>query len=184
MKTLNIVLCGLGGQGILFLSKVLSQAALDKGYSILGSETHGMAQRGGSVVSHIRVGETMSSLVRTGSADLLLALEENEGYRNLSFLAMGAGFFVNTDSNPFPRAEAKLFLDKNKIQYRSIPAGKLALELGAPLSSNLALLGHFSRYSTQLATQAELRATIERISPERLKKPNLKIFDAGFGYEG
>jgi indolepyruvate ferredoxin oxidoreductase beta subunit len=182
MKTLNIVLCGLGGQGILFMSKVLAQAALDKGYPILGSETHGMAQRGGSVVSHIRVGETKSSLVRTGSADLLLALEENEGYRNLPFLAKEAGFFVNSDSNPLPRAETKVFLDKNKIQYHAIPAGKLALELGAPRSSNLALLGHFSRYSTEPATQTELRATIEKLSPEKFKKLNLKIFDAGFEY--
>lgn len=184
MKTLNIVLCGLGGQGIVFMSKVLGQVALDKGLPILGSETHGMAQRGGSVVSHLRIGNAESSLVRTGAADLLLALEENEGYRNLPFLAKEAGFFVNTESSPFPRQEVKAFFDKNKIQYHAIPAGKLALKLGAPLSSNLALLGLFSRYSTQPATQVELRVTIEKISPEKFRKLNLKIFDAGFGYGG
>ncbi len=61
MENVNIVLCGLGGQGILFMTKVIAQAALDKGYQVLGAETHGMAQRGGSVISHLRLGEVQNS---------------------------------------------------------------------------------------------------------------------------
>ncbi|RLB26959.1 MAG: indolepyruvate oxidoreductase, partial [Deltaproteobacteria bacterium] len=64
METVNIVLCGLGGQGILFMTRVLAQAALDRGLPVMGAETHGMAQRGGSVISHLRLGEVQSSLVR------------------------------------------------------------------------------------------------------------------------
>ncbi|MBW1920143.1 MAG: 2-oxoacid:acceptor oxidoreductase family protein, partial [Deltaproteobacteria bacterium] len=78
MDSVDIVLCGLGGQGILFMTRVIAQAALDKGLNIMGAETHGMAQRGGSVVSHLRLGQAQGSLVRTGSAHFLLGLDENE----------------------------------------------------------------------------------------------------------
>ena len=105
MEITNIVLCGLGGQGILFMTRVLSQTALSKGMDIMGAETHGMAQRGGSVVSHLRIGDIKGSLVRADSAHFLLALEENEGYRNLPFLAMGARMYVNSNSGDFPREE-------------------------------------------------------------------------------
>ena len=86
METINFVLGGLGGQGILFMTKILANTALTKGYRVMGAETHGMAQRGGSVVSHLRLGDIESSLVKNGSAHFLLALEENEAYRNLPFL--------------------------------------------------------------------------------------------------
>ena len=89
MDKSNFVLCGLGGQGILFMTKVLSETALRKGYNVMGAETHGMAQRGGSVVSHLRLGDVKGSLVSNGSAHLLLSLDEVEGYRNLPFLSKG-----------------------------------------------------------------------------------------------
>ncbi len=180
METVNIILCGLGGQGVLFLSRVLAQAALDKDFNIMGAETHGMAQRGGSVISHLKIGETESSLIRTGSAHFLLSLEENESYRNLPFLSRGARFYVNTSSQHFPREEVKEFLNKRKIIYRSVSAGTIALELGAPMSSNLALLGFFSAFGEGLVNQDELRATIKHISPGRFKEINLNVFDAGF----
>jgi hypothetical protein len=68
MKTIDILLCGLGGQGILFMTKLLARTAMDKGLNVMGAETHGMAQRGGSVVSHLRLGETEGSLVRAGTS--------------------------------------------------------------------------------------------------------------------
>ena len=186
METVNIILCGLGGQGILFMTRVLAQTALDKGFNVLGAETHGMAQRGGSVVSHLRIGDVQSSLVKTGSAHFLLALEENEAYRNLPFLSRGAKMFVNADSQGFPREEVKGFLDKRAITHRSAPAGKIALELDAPLCTNLALLGYFTSFDEGPATQEELRKTIETISPDRFKEVNLKVFEAGLqkGMEG
>lgn len=176
---INIVLCGLGGQGILFMTRVLAQATLDKGLNVLGAETHGMAQRGGSVVSHLRIGDVESSLVKTGSAHFLLSLEENEGYRNLPFLAHGAKIYVNTNSESFPREEVKDFLDKREIIYRCVPAGKMALEMGAPLCTNLALLGYFSAFGEGPASHEELRETIKNISPDRFKEINLKVFEAG-----
>ncbi|MCJ7684480.1 MAG: 2-oxoacid:acceptor oxidoreductase family protein, partial [Desulfobacteraceae bacterium] len=73
MENINFVLSGLGGQGILFMTKLLARSAVNKGLKILVAETHGMAQRGGSVVSHLRVGDVKGSLVRAGSAHILLA---------------------------------------------------------------------------------------------------------------
>ena len=179
VKPINIVLCGLGGQGILFMTKVMAQAAIDKDLDIIGAETHGMAQRGGSVVSHLRIGDVENSLVKTGSAHFLLSLEENEGYRNLPFLSHGARMYVNTNSDQFPREEVKSFLDKKEIICRSILAGTMAQELGAPLSSNLALLGYFSAFRKGPVSHEEMRTTIEKISPDRFKEINLKVFDAG-----
>ena len=180
METINIILSGLGGQGILFMTRLLAQAALYKGFNVMGAETHGMAQRGGSVVSHLRLGEAKSSLVRTGTAHFLLSLEENEGYRNLPFLSQGAKMYVNTNSKHFPREESKGLLDKRKIIYRSIPAGTIAQDLGAPKSSNLALLGYFSAFDEGPIGHKDIKATIDRISPKKFKDINLKVFEAGY----
>ena len=180
METVNIVLCGLGGQGILFMSRVLAQTALEKGFNVLGAETHGMAQRGGSVISHLRLGDVEGSLVRTGSARFLLSLDENEGYRNLPFLSPGGRLYVNGDTQDFPREEVKKFLDKKGIIYRSIPAGKIALEMSSPMGSNLVLLGYFSAFEEETVSYSELRKTIEDISPDRYKETNLQVFDAGY----
>ena len=177
--TINMVLCGLGGQGILFLTKVLAQAGLDRGFNVMGAETHGMAQRGGSVVSHLRFGDVTGSLVRTGSAQFLLALEEHEAYRNLPFVMEGGKMIANADSGHFPVGEVRGFLEKRRIACHAVSAGTIAQELGAPLSSNLALLGFFSGLDDVLFTHSELRATITQISPERFREKNLRIFDAG-----
>jgi indolepyruvate ferredoxin oxidoreductase beta subunit len=179
MNAINIVLCGLGGQGILFMTKVLAQVALDKGYNVMGAETHGMAQRGGSVVSHLRLGNVQGSLVRTHEAPLVLALEENEGYRNLPFLAKGGRLYVNTASPCFPREEVRSFLERKEIISRAIPASRIALDLGAPMSSNLALLGFCSGYEDNPFDYDNLRQTVATISPDRFREKNLSIFDAG-----
>jgi indolepyruvate ferredoxin oxidoreductase beta subunit len=179
METVNMVLCGLGGQGILFMTKILAHAAMGKGFNVLGAETHGMAQRGGSVVSHLRIGEVRSSLVRMGSAHFLLALEENEGYRNLPFLADNARMYVNTDSESFPRTEVKTFLDGRGIRYGKIAANFLAQKMNAPRGSNLALLGYFLAFGEGPFSDVDVRKTIEGISPDPFRKINVTLFDAG-----
>lgn len=180
MNTVNIVLSGLGGQGILFMTKILSRAALEKGLKTLGAETHGMAQRGGSVISHLRLGDVEGTLVRTGSANYLLALEENEAYRNIPFLGRGGRLYANAGGPGFPREEVRPYLEGLGVTCRSVPAGEIALELGAPMSSNLALLGFFSSFREEPLSHEDLRSTIERISPERLRETNLRVFDAGY----
>ena len=161
------------------MTRVLAQTALDKGFDVIGAETHGMAQRGGSVVSHLRLGESQGSLVQTGTAHILLALEEHEGYRNLPFLSRKGNLFVNTDASDFPPEDVKAFLDRREIAYEAIAAGVLARELGAPRSSNLALLGFFSAFCEKPFTFSEILQTIEKISPDRFKEINRTVFEAG-----
>jgi indolepyruvate ferredoxin oxidoreductase beta subunit len=178
--TVNYVLSGLGGQGILFMTRILAEAALGKGLRVMGAETHGMAQRGGSVVSHLRLGEAQGSLVRAGTARFLLALDENEAYRNLPFLSPGGSLYASAPSSSFPRKEVKAYLDERCISHQALDATKAAGGLGAPQSANLALLGFFSAFDPQPLSHEDLRGTVARISPERFRATNLSVFDAGF----
>ncbi|MFC1883993.1 indolepyruvate oxidoreductase subunit beta [Thermodesulfobacteriota bacterium] len=180
MNAVNLILCGLGGQGILFMTRIIAQASLDKGNDVMGAETHGMAQRGGSVVSHLKIGKAESSLVMTGSAQYLISLDEDEGYRNLPFLSKGAEMFVNANQDKPRTEEIEIFLDKYNVTYHAAPAWEIAKEFDAPMSSNLALLGFFSAFVKRPVDNRDLRKTIENISPDRFKEINLKVFDAGF----
>ena len=179
MKPVNFVISGLGGQGILFMTKILAKTALQKGFKVMGAETHGMAQRGGSVVSHLRLGNVKSSLVKEGAADIVLALEENEAYRNLPFLAKKGMLCSNRNSADFPLPEVEEYLHKQDIACHSIEAGRISLELGAPMSTNLALLGYFATLDKCPFSLQELRQTIETVSPEPYRDINLKVFDKG-----
>jgi indolepyruvate ferredoxin oxidoreductase beta subunit len=180
METINFVLSGLGGQGVLFMTKILARTALNKGLKVMGAETHGMAQRGGSVVSHLRLGDVKSSLVRTGAAHFLLALEENEAYRNIPFLAGKGRMYASASDDSFPRQEVRPYLEKMGVISRSVPAAEMAMALGAPMSVNLALLGFFSAFNEGPLTHDELRMTIDQVSPDRFRELNLKVFDDGF----
>lgn len=180
METVNFVLSGLGGQGILFMTRVVAQAALERGFEVTVAETHGMAQRGGSVLSHIRLGPVRSSLVRAGTARFLMALEENEAYRNLPFLARGGSLYANAPKADFPRKEVKGYIARMGMRSRAFQAGGLALGLGAPMAANLSLLGFFAAFAEGPLTPGDLRRTIDRISPARFREMNLRVFEAGF----
>ncbi len=177
METINFILSGLGGQGILFLSKVLARCALNKGFPVLGAETHGMAQRGGSVIAHLRLGNVKGSLVQEGTARFLLSLEENEAYRNLPFLAKEAFLYADASPEAFPKAGVKPYFKKRGITARALPVGRIALDLGAPLAANSGLLGFFAAFSDGPFLQAEIRETLESLSPDAFKALNLKVFD-------
>ena len=179
MKPINFVIGGLGGQGILFMTKILAKTALHKGFNVMGAETHGMAQRGGSVVSHLRLGDVNSSLVKEGDADFLLALEENEAYRNLPFLSDQGMLCSNRASADFPLPEVARYLRKADIACHSIEASRISYDLGAPMSTNLALMGYFATLEKCPFSLADLRQTIETMSPAAYKDINLTVFDTG-----
>ena len=83
----NCLLCGVGGQGVVLASKLIAYAAMEKGLNVRTSETIGMSQRGGSVVTHVRMGETVHSpMIPKGTADVIMAFEPAEAVRNLSYL--------------------------------------------------------------------------------------------------
>ncbi|MGZ3568555.1 MAG: 2-oxoacid:acceptor oxidoreductase family protein, partial [Thermodesulfobacteriota bacterium] len=81
----QMIISGVGGQGVLLMTRVFSAIALREGYPLIGSEDHGMSQRGGSVMTHLKIGNFDSPLVKKGSADILLSLEKSEAYKTLHY---------------------------------------------------------------------------------------------------
>jgi indolepyruvate ferredoxin oxidoreductase beta subunit len=126
----QIVISGVGGQGVLFITRLLAEAAIMKGCQVFTSETHGMAQRGGTVLSHLKVGDFSSTLIRPFQADGLIALKPENILQHGSFLKKGAWIFVNSGKKP----------DTGFDTY-AVDADALSLKTGNPKSVNLVLLG-------------------------------------------
>jgi len=143
----QIVIAGIGGQGVLFAAKVFTELARRRGLEVLGSENHGMSQRGGSVTSHLRIGEFHSPLVAEGDADMLFALDCLEAHRNLPYLraANGSRGGICLVSAPsaaaFPDERVAPALRQMGIEIHTCAADATALEMGDPLAANLLLLG-------------------------------------------
>ena len=122
----QIVISGVGGQGVLFVTRILAEAALELQTPVLSSETHGMAQRGGTVISHLKVGSFHSPLIRAGKADVLLALKQENVELHRHFLKDRGAVFVNSAISNDPGA---------------IDATGIAHTLESVVSANLVLLG-------------------------------------------
>ncbi len=177
---LQMILSGVGGQGILFSTRIFTELALGKGHNVIGSEIHGMAQRGGSVISHVKIGDYSSPLVRQGTADLLFAFDRDEAYRTLAFLKKGGLCFVSSPKEDFWAPGIKGYLEKNRIRAYSFPADQVALALGAPRSANLALIGYALSVPDVPFAYEDVRGTIVWISPPRFRDVNLQVFDTGY----
>jgi indolepyruvate ferredoxin oxidoreductase, beta subunit len=150
---IDIILCGVGGMGALSTAAIISQAALDMGLYMKQAETHGMAQRGGDVQSHLRLSdkEIASDLIPDGQCDIILSVEPMEALRYLPYLNKEEGWVI-TNENPFinipnyPEKEevlAEVKKVKNSIVFN---ADKIALELGNPKGTNMVVLGAASKY--------------------------------------
>ena len=129
----QILISGLGGQGVLFITSLLAEAAIDKGLPVFTSETHGMAQRGGTVVSHFKVGDFSSPLIRPLQADGLLVLKDENIAQHGSFLKKGGWAVVNSGRD--------LSIDKHTAAT-GVDADKLAQQISSPKSVNLIVLGY------------------------------------------
>ena len=129
----QILISGLGGQGVLFITSLLAEAAIDKRLPVFTSETHGMAQRGGTVVSHFKVGDFSSPLIRPFQADGLLVLKYETLVQHGSFLRKGGWAVVNSNRD--------LSIDKHTAAT-GVDADKLAQEISSPKSVNLIVLGY------------------------------------------
>jgi len=167
----NIIICGVGGQGTVLAAKVLSQAAIANGERVLSAETIGMAQRGGSVVSHVRIGDAYSPLVPQGQADVLIAFEAAEAVRNIAYLKQGGTVIVNKKVvQPVTASlSGKAFDENEMISYLQKVAGNVVAvdtdeacrELGSSKVVNMVLLGAASRAG--LIDGEELKAAIKQL---------------------
>jgi indolepyruvate ferredoxin oxidoreductase beta subunit len=173
----QIIISGVGGQGVLFVTRLLAEAAMTKGFAVLTSETHGMAQRGGTVVSHLKVGDFSSPLIRPFSADGLLALKPESLAQHGSFVKPGGWAIVNS-SLPLQQ-----FVE---LLITTVDADRLAIDIGNLKAVNLIMLGAaLSRLSgTQglFCTLADIRAVLNtQISGAPSKQETFAAaIDAGY----
>lgn len=155
MATINVVICGVGGQGIILASNVFCSTAFLEGHDVKKSEVHGMAQRGGSVITHVRFGKKVySPLIEEGTGDFILAFEKLEALRYIHYLKKGGRVLVNDREIPpmsvlvgtasYPKNIEKK-LKKHGTTY-FIDAATIALELGNIRVVNIILLGVLSKF--------------------------------------
>lgn len=185
MKT-NIILAGVGGQGILTIAAILDMAALSSDLNIKQSEVHGMSQRGGAVQSHVRISskEIYSDLIPQGKADLIIAVEPMESLRYLPFLKKG-GTLV-TDSNPFINISNYPDFEKVYDAINALPnsilidAKKTAKDLGNSRATNIVLLGAAASLLPLSSEQLEeaIKNLFDR-KGERIVDKNLEAFAKG-----
>lgn len=155
----QLVVSGLGGQGIVFLSRVLAEACVVEGRNVLTAETHGMSQRGGAVDSHLKMGDYAGTIVRRGCADAVLVLDASRLDAARQFLRDGGACFVSSEEG--------------------CDAGRIAREMDYPRGRNLVLLGHAVRARPDLFPGADaLRTALKNLSPPAARENNRRAFEA------
>lgn len=190
MKTseCDIVIVGVGGQGVILISDVLGRAAVKAGMPVRGAETHGMAQRGGSVINHTRIGCRFSPMVPSGGADVLLALEPAEALRFGHYLSRDGVALINTEpvlpvsvtmgKSVYPALE-DLVAPLRKIckEVRTLDATTLAKTAGTSQAMNVVMLGALSKY-TPIKEELLLDALCD-VVPKKYLDANKRAFGIG-----
>jgi len=161
---LQILLAGRGGEGIIFMTRILTEGLFRCGHPVISTETHGMAMRGGSVISQVKVGGYLSPMIRLGEADLLLATSQEEAERNLPYLRRGGALIVNA---PLPGPK---YVDATGISHR----------LGNPRGSNLVLLGYALSRLNPLLSLDPFQDVVAELSPPRYRSGNLRCLEEGW----
>lgn len=187
LETKNIMIVGVGGQGTLLTSRILGGITLDAGYDVKLSEVHGMAQRGGSVVTYVRYGSNVAEpIVEEGQADVLIAFERLEALRYAHFLKKGGVLIVNdqridpitvvTGAAQYPAD----ILDTLRAKYKviSADASAEALKLGNPRVFNTIIIGMAAAHM-DFEKEAWLKV-IEKTVPPKTVAINLAAFEVGY----
>lgn len=189
MKTseCDIVIAGVGGQGVILISEVIGRAAVAASMPVRGAETHGMAQRGGSVINHTRIGCRYSPMVSEGSADVLLALEPAEALRYSSFASVDGVALVNTTPVlpttvttgrfSYPSLDDLLSSLRRRCEVKAIDATSLASSAGTAQAMNVVMLGALSRYIP--IEESLLLDALAHVVPKKYIDVNLRAFQLG-----
>ena len=186
-KTSNLLLCGVGGQGILLASEILSAVLMKAGFDVKQSEVHGMAQRGGSVIAHLRYGEKVySPLIELGTADFAVSFELLESLRYLPYLNRESKVVVNiqqilpspvaTGTDTYP-SDIIGTLKGMGLQVFPLDAFEIAQSVGETKAVNMVLVGALSVFMA-VGENLFLQAIEERV-PERFRKVNIEAFLKG-----
>ena len=189
MRTTNIMIVGVGGQGTLLASRILGNVAIRAGYDVKVSEVHGMSQRGGSVITYVKYGsEVYSPIIDRGEADIILAFEQLEAYRALPWLKKGGKMIVNSQKiDPMPVITGAMQYPEGiieelgeKADVTAIDALSLAQEAGSIRTVNVVLIGVMAK-STAIPYEAWIE-TVRETVPKNYLEMNLKAFDLGYHY--
>jgi indolepyruvate ferredoxin oxidoreductase beta subunit len=173
----KFVLAGIGGQGVIFATKVLSHAAVAHGEQVIASENHGMSQRGGSVQSHVKIGGSESPLVRRATADALIAFDRTEAMRNLTFVRSGGSVYVNSPDGLDPALLPRL--SELNIHVHALDAGAYAQAAGLTGAANLIVLGFAAAHSEFGLCLDDLKQTVRTLGPAASIESNLRALDIG-----
>lgn len=184
----NILICGVGGQGTVLAAKVISQAAVSTGQKVVSAETIGMAQRGGSVTSHVRIGdEVFSPLIPNGQADLIIAFEASETVRNIDFLKKNGTVVVNTKivqpttasltGKIFAADEMLSHLKKTGAKVVALDADQIARQIGSPKVVNMVLLGAATKMG--LISKEEILCAIKTLVKPDFYELNVNAVNEG-----
>ncbi len=186
----DILICGVGGQGTVLASRIIAAAAMEEGSPVHSAETIGMAQRGGSVTSHVRIGEAACSpLIPQGSAELILAFEPAEAVRNLAFLKPGGTVIVNTiPTRPVMESLHPTGYDgsqmitwlQTKCNCISVNADEVCAPFGSMKFFNLVLVGIAAGSGYLGFAKETLLNQIRRYVPARFLETDIQAFRAGF----
>ncbi len=187
----DVLICGVGGQGTVLASKLIAAAAMEEGNTVHSAETIGMAQRGGSVTSHVRIGEAFSPLIPKGKGDMILAFEPAEAVRNLSYLKKDGTVIVNaspvkptTESlheTGYDGTEMIAYL-KEKCSVIVVDSEPLCEKYGSNKYLNVILLGVAAGSGALGLTKEALMREIETRVPEKFIENNRQAFEDGFAY--
>jgi indolepyruvate ferredoxin oxidoreductase beta subunit len=187
MKTKNIMIVGVGGQGSLLASKLLGRLLMNEGYDVKVSEVHGMSQRGGSVVTYVRYGDKVASpVIDAGEADYIVSFELLEAARMLGYLAADGQIITNTQQiDPMPVITGAASYPEDLVgtlkaagaKVDAFDALRLATEAGSPKAVNIVLMGRLSKYFP-LPEPAWTKA-IEESVPAKFLELNKKAFELG-----
>ena len=183
----DIILAGVGGQGILTIATIIGDAATTAGLNLKQAEVHGMSQRGGDVQSNLRLSTDFiySDLIKQGAADLIISMEPMEALRYLPYLNKEG--WVVTSSHPFknipnyPEEEALMQELNNLPKVAALPIEDVAKENNLPKSANVVLLGMAAKY-IEILTPEQLRESIARVfasKGEKIVEANQMAFDLG-----
>jgi len=193
----NILLAGVGGQGLMLLSQVMGDACTRSGVKVVVGAQHGLAQRSGSISAHVRIGDVYSPLIPYGTADLIIAMEATEALRYIEFLKQGGTVIMNSrimhpplETAPIVknRQELRMYVTLEQVKEQlskvvgnviSIDAEKVAVEVGNPRTENVVLLGVASALIGFPVKIEPLKESVRRVVPERAVEANLKAFDLG-----
>ena len=189
MKTKNIMIVGVGGQGSLLASKLLGRMLLTKGYDIKVSEVHGMSQRGGSVVTYVRFGEKVySPIIDKGEADFIISFEKLEAARYAQYLKADGKIIVNaqeiepmpviTGAATYPH-EVLENLSAKGVSIDEVNALDLALEAGTAKAVNIVLMGRLSKLMP-MSKEKWIEAIEQTVAPKFVEM-NVKAFELGRG---